>query len=270
MSVNIETVRTGAFEMNFFRFGGGSKPFVILPGLAVQSVTLSAEAIAAAYGVMTGEYTVYVFDRRSALPAHYTVTDMAADTAGAIKALGLRDIALFGASQGGMIAMKIAADHPDLVSALVLGSTTARVSGEAETGLGKWISLAEKGDREGLYLAFGESVYPEETFKKYRAAFLFAARLVTGADLERFAVLAKGTFGFDATADLKKIVCPALILGASDDAVVGPDAAAGIAEGLKGNGRVELYVYGPGYGHAAYDTAPDYKQRILEFLRKTN
>ena len=48
MSIPIETVRTEAFAMNFFRFGNGKKTLVILPGLSIQSVMGAADAIASA------------------------------------------------------------------------------------------------------------------------------------------------------------------------------------------------------------------------------
>ncbi len=38
-----------------------------------------------------------------------------------------------------------------------------------------------------------------------------------------------------------------------------------IAERLDGRADFRLYMY-TGYGHAAFDTAPDYRQRILAFL----
>ena len=49
MSIQIETVHTDTFSMNYFRFGKGEKTLVILPGLSVQSVMGAADAIAAAY-----------------------------------------------------------------------------------------------------------------------------------------------------------------------------------------------------------------------------
>ncbi len=55
-----------------------------------------------------------------------------------------------------------------------------------------------------------------------------------------------------------------LVLGSKDDQVVGAEASQSMADKLK---DCELYMY-EGFGHAAYDTAPDYKDRILEFLKK--
>ena len=62
--------------MEYFQFGNGAKTLVILPGLSVQSVMLSADAIAQAYQPLCEEYTIYVFDRRKETPDPYTVHEM--------------------------------------------------------------------------------------------------------------------------------------------------------------------------------------------------
>jgi len=66
--IKIETIQTNAFSMEYFRFGRGKDPLVILPGLSVQSVMLFADAVAESYRSFTDRYTVYVFDCRKELP----------------------------------------------------------------------------------------------------------------------------------------------------------------------------------------------------------
>ena len=95
--------------MEHFKFGKGEKTLVILPGLSVQSVMASAKAIEKAYELLESDFTVYVFDRRKELPPDYSIDGMAADTAEAIAAAGLKRVSVFGASQGGMMALEMAA-----------------------------------------------------------------------------------------------------------------------------------------------------------------
>ena len=266
MKEQIETVKTGNGAMEYFRFGEGEKIFVILPGISVKSVMESADAVAKQYEVMDSAFTTYVFDRRDEMPEHYSVRDMARDTAAAMKELGLTDVYLFGASQGGMIAMVIAAEHPELVRALVLGSTSAEVTKEQYAGLDKWLELARRKDGEALCLAFGRAIYPKEVYEQFREFFAITGRSVTGEELERFIKQAEGTEGFNAMDDLPKIKCPVLILGAKDDAVLGAESSLAIAEKLKDRKDCECFMY-EGYGHAAFDTAPDYRERILRFFK---
>lgn len=261
----IEKVPSERFDMRFFRFGRGEKPLVMLPGLSVQSVMGAAEAIRNAYRSLAEDYTIFVFDRRSDLPPSYSVRDMAADTAEAFRLLGLERVCLFGASQGGMMAILIAAEHPELVGRMVLGSASARVTDEQFAVIGEWIRLAKAGDREGLYLAFAREIYPPAFFEGYRDALVAAAHTVTDEELERFVILAEGARGFDAVDELSRIVCPVLAIGVYEDAVLDSDATMEIAVRLEQNPDFRLYMYA-GYGHAAFDTAPDYRERILRFF----
>lgn len=266
MSIPIEQVKTPRFSMRFFRFGSGPRPLVILPGLSVQSVMGSAAAVEAEYAVMKEDFTVYLFDRRTELPPAYSVEEMAEDTAAALKALGLGKVCLFGASQGGMMGLCLAAAHPELVDRLALGSAAAKVDPEQYARIGAWAELAKKRDGVGLYLDFGEAIYPPEVFNAYRPALIMAGNAVSAEDLDRFVVLAEGTKDFDLTPRLEEIRCPVLVIGAADDRVLGPDAADGIGEGLKSNPDFQSFIY-EGYGHAAFDTAPDYRERLLRFFR---
>ena len=118
MSIEIKTVNCGDLSLKYFSFGNGSKVMVILPGLSVQSVMGSAAAIRSQYKIFKDDYTVYVLDRRENPPADYSMEDMARDTACALKELGLRDIYIFGASQGGMLAMLIAIEILILITLL--------------------------------------------------------------------------------------------------------------------------------------------------------
>lgn len=265
MNIFVERVSTDSFSMNYFRFGHGEKTMVILPGLGIQSVMGARDAVADEYRIMTEDFTVYVFDRREQLPASYSVADMARDTVEAIRALGLRDIYLFGASQGGMIALQIAIDHPELVRKMALGSTTSHLLPEHYQVLERWVDLGRKQDREGLYLAFGEVLYPPEVFAQYREAMLAAAATVTGEELSRFITLAEGTRDFNVTDQLDRIQCPVLAIGVYEDAVLDSDATMEIAEKLDHRPDFRLYMY-IGYGHAAFDTAPDYREKLYRFF----
>ena len=263
--VNIGTVSTESFIMDYMQFGSGGKTLVILPGLSVQSVMGAADAVASAYEMLTREYTIYLFDRRRDPPVGYSISQMAADTAAAVKALGLERVSVFGASQGGMIAMELAIDFPHLVDKLILGSTSCCVSDEDFMPIAERISLAQKGDAEALYLSFGRSVYPNSVFEQSRSFFTEAAKSVTADELKHFIILAESLRGFDISKRLDALNCSVLIIGDNDDRVLGGNASSKLAEYVVNSPKCELFTYN-GYGHAAYDTAPDYKERMLSFL----
>lgn len=251
--------------MDYFCFGSGERPLVILPGLSIQSVMGAADAVAAAYRSLEERFTIYVFDRRRELPPTYPVRDMAADTAAAFQTLGLRDVCLFGASQGGMIALVMAIEHPELVHKLALGSSSAHVKEEQYRVLETWAQLAREKDRVGLYLAFGREIYPPAVYEQYRETLIAAAQSVTEEDLARFVIQVEGTRHFNVSDQLDRIRCPVMALGVYEDSVLDADATMEIAASLDERTDFRLYMY-IGYGHAAFDTAPDYRRRLLDFF----
>ena len=264
MSYEIKRVQMDGFSMDYFCFGTGNKTMVILPGLSVQSVMGSAEAIAQAYDIFKNEYTVYVFDRRNELYEGYSVDQMAEDTALAMETLGLGNMYLFGASQGGMMSLLIGSRHPELVRKMVLGSAACCVNARMEETVGKWIALAEEGQAVPLYLDFGEKLYPAEAYRSFKNLLIQAGESVTAEELSRFVIMAGSMKDFDVRKETARISCPVLILGAEDDAVLGSEAYKELASCLA---NAEVYVY-DGYGHAAFDMAPDYKEKIFRFFQQ--
>ncbi len=251
--------------MDYFRFGRGDRSLVIIPGISVQSVMASADLVADAYKSLADDFTIYVVDRRKDPPKGYTVYDMAEDTAEAIRAMGIERTSILGASQGGMIGMVIAIRYPELVEKLVLASTTAYMTGEEYRKIEEWERFAERGDATGLYLSFGEAVYPSEVFEQSRDALTDAAKTVTEEELKNFLIIAEGMRGFDITKDLHLIRCPVLVVGDMQDRVLGAGAVSSIGNYMNEENDFRCYMY-DGYGHGLYDTAPDFKDRILGFL----
>ncbi|MBQ3286203.1 MAG: alpha/beta hydrolase [Ruminococcus sp.] len=257
-------VKVGDIEMEYFSFGSGERAFVILPGVDTRSVMLSAMAIQAAYRMFGDEYTVYVFDRRKNMPSPYPVRQMAADTAAVMRELGIKDADIFGASQGGMMAMCIAIDSPELVRSMALGSTAARADDTIIESTERWISLAKSGDMTALTADFIDCLYSQSTIGKYKEFLMHLNDHVSERDIERFIIMTEAIDGFDVFDELDKITCPVLVIGVEGDKVLPCEHSRAIAEKL----GCELYLYGEDYGHCAFDEAPDYKQRLLDFFHR--
>lgn len=261
MSVKVQTVNTDKFKMKYFKFGSGDKPAVIIPGLSLKSVSETADSVASAYRAMNSDYTVYVFDRRLDCGEVYTVEDMADDTIEAFDILGIKHAHVFGVSQGGMIAQYITLKRPDIVKKLALGSTAARITEQNSGAVKNWARLAEEKKTDELIDSFLNAVYSNE-FSEQFGKFIKELLINTSdLELERFAVYAKACDGFDLLDELDKITCPIFVIGAENDNVLGAQASVELAE--KANAR--LYMY-ENYGHAVYDEAPDYLDRIIKFF----
>lgn len=250
--------------MEYFSFGNGERAFVILPGVSTRSLMLSAMAVSAAYRAFGEVYTVYCFDRRRNMPDNYPVRQMAEDTAAVMQKLGIRDADIFGASQGGMIAMCIAIDHPELARKMVLGSTAARMDDQGRAGTDRWVTLAQSGDLTALTAELITSLYSENTIGKYKDMLLHMNDGMTQEDIRRFIIQTQALDDFDITGELSKIQCPVLVIGSEGDKVLPPSQSRLIAEALNGS----LYMYSSEWGHCVFDEAPDYKQRILDFFHQ--
>lgn len=256
------TFAKGDYKMKHIKFGSGKENFVILPGLSIHSIMRAADAIKAAYDEFTEKYTVYVFDRADNIASGYTVRDMAMDTADAMKALGIEKADIFGASQGGMIALYLAIDHPELVNKIILASTLAKPNDNFNHVIDEWIELAEKKDEIGLLNSFAEKVYSAKTLAAYGEILVTSNLGISDEEYRRFIILAEACMSYNCFDELSQIKCPAYVIGAEGDNVTTPDGSVQLAEALK----CGLYLYSSEFGHGVYDEAPDYRRRCLDYL----
>lgn len=265
--MNIEVIKTDTFSMNYFSFGKGKKNFMMLPGLSIKSVMFSAQLVAQHYQMFTDDYTIYVFDNKEEVDTGYRVEDMAEDLAEAINTLGLKDLYVFGASMGAMIGMSFTIKYPSLVKKLFIASSSSCPKEDSNSCIDKWIELAQDNRIEELCLNMGERIYTEEVFEQNKDAFVLMANSVNEKERIKFINLAKGIKDFDVRKELELIKCPVLVVGAKDDKVFKDGACQRIVECINRKNNVELYMYETG-GHAVYDFASDYKQRIMKFFNK--
>lgn len=258
----IKTAYVNSFEMDYTVFGHGERNLVIIPGLSLKSIMLSAKGVAAAYARFTDEFTVYLFDVRKDIPDDYTLVQFADDTAAVMESIGISNSDILGVSMGGMISQLLAVRHPALVSRLVLVSTQARKNSRTPDTVTRWNRLAAEGRTSELVPDMLDNVYSEVLLKNFRNALLKANADISTEELRRCTVLTAAIARFDILAELEKIKCPVLVIGSEDDRVFGPDSSRCIAEAVKG----ELYIYPSPYGHAVYDEAPDFLDRVSCFL----
>ena len=259
----ITTLKTNSSFLDCAIITGGHKPFVLLPGLYTKSLMPLAPAVARQYQRFLGEYTIYMFDRVSEPPDHYTLQNLVADTIQAMDALALRATCLMGVSAGGVVAQAVAAERPDLVQCAVIGSSTSCMTDQAREILQDWASLARGGKTDELNRAFASRVYTENFYARYEAAILDALSGTTEADLRRFAIFADALANFDQPSARPGLACPVLAIGAENDRIFGPEASREIAR--RNGGRCFIYE---NYGHAVYDEAPDYLDKVWEFFEE--
>lgn len=260
------TVPMGDTVMDYAVFGSGEKIIVMIPGLndALQSVRGMAWPVAFAYRKLARAHTVYLFSRKRTIPAAYPSRDMAGDLAAALRSLGIAKAHVIGVSQGGTIAQYLAIDHPDLVDRLVLTVTYPRVNELVRDNLTHWLDLARQDNFPDLFVDITEKAYTEKSLKRMRLAYPLLTHYRVYKTWDRFITMATACVTHDAYDLLPGIACPTLIIGGTEDRIVGADASRELAARISGS---QLHLY-EGLGHAAYEEAKDFQQRVLDFLDK--
>lgn len=251
--------------IDYVTFGRGREVLLLLPGLGDGLTTVRGMALplAAAYRLYAPYYKVYLFSRREPLPAGFTTRDMARDLARTIERLGIRQVHVVGISQGGLIAQYLAIDYPALVQKLVLAVTLARPNETVRPVVERWLRLAEQGAHRALLIDTAERSYSEKRLKKYRLLYPLLGWAGRPKSYERFKIQALSCLTHDAYGALGRIACPTLVVGGTEDAIVGAAASAELAAQIP---HSQLYLC-PGLGHAAYEEDPDFDRRILTFLQ---
>ncbi len=258
----INTVQFDDKEMDWFRFGNENGPkAVILPGISLKSVMGSKDAVIGAYALLAQDYDVYLLDRTKVFPEDYDIYEMAEDNLRVIRAIGLKEVDIMGVSHGGMIAMAMALKDPESIHSIMLCSTASRIADPKS--LQTWKKLAEERNLNALMESFGEYVYSPSFYEQYKDLIIASGEGASEQDYANFIASVEGTLEFDCYDQLKDIHCPALVIGASEDKVLGVQASYDLADQL----HCESYIY-EGYGHGVYDEAPDYLTHIKAFLDK--
>lgn len=256
-------VGVGSSKVPVAAFGKGEKNLIILPGVGDGLTTVEGKALplAFAYKNFADKYCVFVMSRRIPLPEKFGTKEMAADIAGVMDELGIEKASIAGVSMGGMIAQHFAADFPEKTEKLVLVATSPEKTSEMEV-LSEWIGMAEKGEGVALMKSSVKNMYTEGYYKKNGWLCGITGRFTMPKSYDRFIKLSRACFEHNAIDVLEKIKAPTLIIGGEEDRTVGPEGSVILANKISG---AKLIMY-PGLGHAVYDEASDFWEKVLEFL----
>jgi pimeloyl-ACP methyl ester carboxylesterase len=185
----------------------------------------------------------------------YLLSDMAADTAGLLKALGIPRAHVVGASMGGMIAQQLAIDRPDLVASLcsIMSTTGDREVGHPTPEAAAALMRPPATDREGAIAAAvaGSKVIGSHTFGVFdvteddlvqRAAAKFDRAFHPAGTARQYGAIVASP---DRTAALGAVTAPTQVIHGEADPLV--DLTGGRATAAAVPGAKLLVI--PGMGH---------------------
>lgn len=251
-------------KMNYIKFGTGLKTLIIIPGISIKPVCDTKAIIESTFKKFTTEYTIFLFDRRTDVKNGHTIFDMAGDVYNLMNELGISFADFYGASQGGMIILSLAIKHPEVCGKIVLASTLARDNKHFMNVYENWIRLAEENNKDILVADMIDHIYGKDILSKYRNYLIGMFDVITDDEISNFIINAKGFRGFDCYSDLDKIKNEVFVVGSKGDNVTTLEGNLEIIDKLS----CKSYIYPDNYGHAVYDEAKDFIDKMYEFLIK--
>jgi len=265
-------IKANGITIEYETFGDAfSPPVLLIMGLGAQ-LTMWDERFCTA--LAKAGYYVIRFDNRdvglsttfedaTASPA-YTMSDMAADAAGLLDALGIESAHIVGASMGGMIAQTFAIEHPAKTRTLIsIMSTTGNqtVGQPTPDALAALLAPAPATRDEAIeaglrvWRLIGSPGYPydEEAVRDRAAATYDRSFNPAGFARQLAAIMSQP----DRTAALGGVKVPTLVIHGAADPLVTPSGGEATAAAIPG-ARLKLV---PGMGH---DLPPDLFDGFVE------
>ena len=253
----------------------GSGPHLVQIGGAISA----HEGYAGITEVMAEHFTVLDYDHRgyglSDRPEQrYSMEVWSDDLAGLLDAVGIERLHVHGASMGGFVAARFAADHPERVDRLVISGAIARCDRMARSHFQGWKDIARAygvdSDELARHLtthAFSrrhlDAVDYEQVVKDVRDV------TVRNVTTEVFCAACDAMSEADVTDLLPRIAAPTLVLVGSEDVLTPLDtgpAGTGMRAMAELIPRARFEVI-EGCGHGNMFEAPDASNAaILDFL----
>ncbi|MFT4101378.1 MAG: alpha/beta fold hydrolase [Burkholderiaceae bacterium] len=223
--------------------GSGERTLVIAPGFVCHiEISLENPAVRTGLAALAERFRVIVFDRRGVglserLGATSTPAAMAADISVILDHAGVPSAWVFGSSEGGLGAMRLAIDDPRRVQGLCLFGSLARGSAAADY---PWALPAASFEvwRKRLVAAWGgpvglETFAPSE--KDDPALRAWWARLVRhAASPGALETILGGLRDADLRAELRRIGVPTLVMHRRGDRAVRFEAGEHLARSIPG------------------------------------
>ena len=251
--------------------GSGDRTLVIAPGFVCHiEIALEHPPMRACIETLAKHFRVILFDRRGVglserLRATSTPAAMAADIAAILDHAGVARAWLFGSSEGGLGAMRLAVDHPDRVQGLCLFGSLARGSAAPDypwalpaAAYDVWLRrlIAAWGGPAGIE-TFAPSEKDDPALRAWWARLLRHAATPGGLE-----TILGGLRDADLRADLGRIGVPTLVMHRRGDRAVRFEAGEHLAQNIPG----ALWQPLEGVDHFWWcgDSAP-VMQAIMEF-----
>jgi 3-oxoadipate enol-lactonase len=224
-------IRANGIEL-FFEESGAGEPLLLIAGFACDHTNWRklVPSLASSYRLIT-------FDNRgvgqSTSPATpYTIDQMAEDTIGLLDAIDLTSVHIAGHSMGGQIALELALACPGRVKSLILLSSCAKMDERGRTVIELWGDFPKLLDpATAIRLSF-PWIYTARFYATPGAIDEVIKEILANP----FPPSASGIYqqsraitSYDASARLREIKCPTLVIVGDEDILGGLSLSADLA-----------------------------------------
>jgi 3-oxoadipate enol-lactonase len=248
----------------YYEITGNGSPVVLIHGLGSSLLDWENQvpSISAQYQVIAFDLRGYGRSARHTGP--YTINQFTKDTAGLIKSLGPAPVHVVGLSLGGMVALQLSLDYPELVNKLVIVNSLPEVklsSFRARWEIGLRFLLTRLFGMRITGLVLSRRVFPNPQQRDLRKK--FAARWA-GNDPQVYMSSVRGLLGWSVQERLSSIPCPTLVVAGEKDFL----PLAEKEHFTKNIPEAEMAVI-TGSGHASpVDHPEEFNRIVLEFLSR--
>jgi pimeloyl-ACP methyl ester carboxylesterase len=207
-------------------------------------------------------FTVYLVNRKPGLAAGATMSDIAADYAGAIEQELDEPVMLHGTSAGGSVALQLAIDHPALVRRLVVAASACRLPPHVHQVQAEAVRLAQNGEgRRAMALYMGSLVPRPVGFAARGLGWLIGGGFTPEKRSDMLITLG-AECTFDAEPELSRVQAASLVLGGTNDRFYTEELFRRTADGIPDGRAIILPRKSHGYVAGSKETA----RIALDFL----
>jgi 3-oxoadipate enol-lactonase len=248
---------------------GAGRPILLIHGFTNYGLSWAPQLAAL---VHSGHRVILpdLYGHGASSPANAlcTVSDLAADMIRLVDHLGAGPVVLCGLSLGGMIALQMALDQPNLVASIIVANSRLSFTGPENTAMvDAWIELflQEDGPMKRLRATWPTLVNDEFRQSAHgRAAFDAWALVLARVQGRSLCHIAEGMTQFDLRGRLSAIRAPALVISGERDRLFSANQSREISGQIAGSRCCVI----SGAGHlSSLDSSDQFNRLLLDFLR---
>ena len=234
-------IRANGIEL-FYEESGAGEPLLLIAGFACDHTNWCKLA-----PLLASTNRLITFDNRgvgqsSSPETRYSIRQMAQDTIGLLDAIGLDYVHVAGHSMGGQIALELALTWPERVKSLMLLAACAKMEERGKAVIELWGDLPKLVDPVTAIRLSLPWIYTTRFYAKPGAIDEVIQEILANpfpSTVSGIYQQSRAITSYDASARLREIKCPTLVVVGDEDILGGVSQSADLARGIP---RAQLVV----------------------------